>query len=111
MEVVNEKDLPYREGDWGPKYIFRGPLLEWGLIRLLPSQSLGPHYHREVEEVFYCLRGKPLLVVEGTEYRVKEGDAIRVQARERHDIRNDSEEAIQVLFIKAPYLPEDKVAC
>lgn len=111
MDKMNEKDVPYREGDWGPKYIFRGPLLELGLIRLLPSQSLGTHYHRQVEEIFYCLRGAPLLLVEGLEHRVKEGDAFRVQAMERHDIRNDTGDVIDFLFIKSPYLPEDKVTC
>jgi mannose-6-phosphate isomerase-like protein (cupin superfamily) len=45
------------------------------------------------------------------EHRVTEGDAFRLQAKERHDIRNDTAEPVQLLFIKAPYLPEDKVSC
>ncbi len=110
MQRVNEKDLAYRQGDSGPKYLFRGPLHEWGLIRLLPGQSLGPHYHQKVEETFFFLKGTPLMVVEGTEQRVKQGDAFRLEATEKHDIRNDTKEAIELIFIKVPYLPEDKVA-
>lgn len=111
MERVNERDLAYRQGDSGPKYLFRGPHHEWGMIRLHPGQSLGPHYHQQVEETFFFLRGNPLMVVKGVAHRAGEGDAFRLQAQERHDIRNDTDEPIQVLFIKAPYLPEDKVSC
>jgi len=111
MQRVNEKGLPYRHGDSGPKYLFRGPLYEWGVIRLLPGESLGTHYHEKVEETFYFLKGTPLMVVKEAEHRVVEGDAFRLEARERHDIRNDTEEAADLIFIKAPYLPEDKVSC
>jgi mannose-6-phosphate isomerase-like protein (cupin superfamily) len=111
MQRVNEKDLAYRQGDSGPKYLFRGPLLEWGLIRLLSGQSLGLHYHEQVEETFYFLKGTPLMVVEGGEYRVAEGDAFRLEAKEKHDIRNDTKGVIDLIFIKAPYLPDDKVNC
>ncbi len=111
MKRVNEKDMAFRQGDSGPKYLFRGPLHEWGLIRLLPGQSLGPHYHGRVEETFFFLQGSPLMVVEGEEHRVAEGDAFRLEPKERHDIRNDTEVPVQLLFIKAPWLPEDKVNC
>jgi mannose-6-phosphate isomerase-like protein (cupin superfamily) len=111
MQKVNERDLAYRQGDSGPKYLFRGPLHEWGLIRLLPGQSLGPHYHQEVEETFFFLKGDPLMIVEGMEHRVKQGDAFRLEAMEKHDIHNDTKEAIELVFIKAPCLPEDKVSC
>jgi len=52
-----------------------------------------------------------LMVVEGGEHRVAEGDAFRLEAKERHDIRNNTQGPIQLLFIKAPWLPEDKVNC
>jgi mannose-6-phosphate isomerase-like protein (cupin superfamily) len=51
------------------------------------------------------------MAVEGTEHRVAQGDAFRLEAKERHDIRNDTKEAVDLIFIKAPYLPEDKVSC
>ena len=111
MKRVNEKDISFRQGDSGPKYLFRGPLYEWGLIRLLPGQSLGPHYHEQVEETFFFFQGNPLMVVEGGEHLVAEGDAFRLEAKERHDIRNNTQGPIQLLFIKAPWLPEDKVNC
>ena len=52
-----------------------------------------------------------MMVVEGEEHRVAEGDAFRLEPKERHDIRNDTKVPVQLLFIKAPWLPEDKVNC
>ena len=52
MERVNEKEKEFRFGDSGPKYLFRGPKHEWGIVVLKPGQTLGAHYHNEVEETF-----------------------------------------------------------
>lgn len=110
MERVNEKEKQYRQGDHGPKYLFRGPNIEWGIISFKPGQSLGAHYHEKVEETFFFLEGRPQILVNEKPYRVEEGDAFRLSPLERHDIVNDTSSAIKVLFIKAPYLPEDKIA-
>lgn len=109
MELVNENDKEYRMGDHGPKYLHRGPRMEWGLILLRPKDTLGAHYHKEVEEVFYFLEGEPKMIVNEKEYRVKVGDAFRIEPEERHDIINDTNECVKIVFIKTPFIPEDKV--
>ena len=108
MERVNANALEYRHGDSGPKYLHRVPHLEWGLIRLKPGDTLGAHGHKEVQEIFYFPHGAPLMVVNGEEHRVASGDAFRLEADESHDIVNDTDEPIEIVFIKCPYLPEDK---
>jgi quercetin dioxygenase-like cupin family protein len=108
MERINANDRDYRHGDSGPKYLHRGPNLEWGLIRLKPGDRLGEHGHREVEEIFYFPEGSPLMVVNGVEHRVRPGDAFRLEPAETHNILNDSEDAVLVVFIKSPFLPDDK---
>ncbi len=30
MELVREEDKVYCFGDWGIKYLFRGPRIDWG---------------------------------------------------------------------------------
>ena len=75
MERVNANDLEWREGASGPKYLFRGPKLDWGVIRLLPGQTLGAHYHQRVEETFFFTSGAPLMMVNGVSHRVRIGDA------------------------------------
>ena len=109
MERVNEHDLEYRSGDWGVKYLFRGPKIDWGVLRLKSGETLGAHYHERVEETFYFVKGEPLMVVNGEEFRVRPGDAFRLEPHDKHDIVNDTPGAVDCVFIKSSYDPKDKV--
>lgn len=111
MRKTSESVEKFRKGDSGPKYIFRGPYCEWGVIVLKPGENMGVHGHKEVVEDFYFLHGSPEIVVAGTRQRVKPGDAVRAEPGESHDILNDTQEEIKLIFIKSPYLPEDKYSC
>ena len=109
MEKVNEFDQEYRNGTSGVKYMFRGPNIDWGVIRFLPNDTLGRHYHEEVEETFYFLRGAPKMVVNGREFRIRPGDAVRLDPEDIHDIINDTGEEVDVVFMKHIHKPADKV--
>ena len=108
MQRVNERDCDFRGGDWGVKYFMRGPRIDWGVILLKPGQSMGEHGHAQVEETFYCLSGAPTLILDGAEMATAEGDVLRIDPPERHDFRNDTDEDVRIIFIKTPYLPQDK---
>jgi len=109
MEKVRESEKEYRGGDSGVKYLFRGPKIDWGVILLLPGQQLGAHYHHEVEETFYILEGQAAFYVDDIKHQLVAGDAIRLEAPERHDVVNESDQPLKMVFIKCPYLPKDKV--
>jgi quercetin dioxygenase-like cupin family protein len=108
MQKVNERDCAFRGGDSGVKYFMRGPKLDWGLILLKPGQAMGEHGHKVVEETFYVLEGTPTLMVDGRKIPTGPGDVFRLAPRERHDLCNDAGEPARVIFIKTPYLPDDK---
>ena len=110
MEKANENEKDFRKGDSGVKYLFRGPRLDWGVLLLKPNDTLGQHYHNEVEETFYLLEGKATMLIDGKEHEVTSGDAFRIEPGERHDVVNRSGSSAKFLFIKTPYRPEDKVA-
>ncbi|MGQ9632361.1 MAG: cupin domain-containing protein [bacterium] len=109
MERVNEGELQYRDGNSGVKYLFRGPRIDWGVVKFLPGQELGKHYHREVEETFYFVKGTPLMVVNDREFRVRTGDAFRLEPEDVHNIVNDTDGEVEAIFIKSSYNPKDKV--
>jgi len=109
MERVNEHDLDYRKGASGVKYLFRGPHIDWGVVRFAAGEELGLHKHNEVEETFYFPAGEPLMVIEGVEHRVRKGDAFRIPPGEAHNIINDTGGAVDAVFIKSIYRPKDKV--
>jgi quercetin dioxygenase-like cupin family protein len=109
MQHVNERDLPYRDGDSGVKYLMRGPNIDWGLIRIPPGGHLGGHYHEQVEETFYVVAGEGTLTVNGQPHAALPGDVFRLEPRDTHDIANAAGTPLDLVFIKAPYAPEDKV--
>ncbi|MBI4976298.1 MAG: cupin domain-containing protein [Spirochaetes bacterium] len=109
MEKINEFELNYRNGASGVKYFFRGEYYEWGKILLKSGEKLDEHYHAEVEETFHLLSGEAILMVNGNPVEMKEGDVIKLSAKERHTLVNHAQNDALVLFIKAPYNPDDKV--
>ncbi|MCX7706041.1 MAG: cupin domain-containing protein [bacterium] len=111
MKKTSESIEKFKKGDSGPKYLFRGPYCEWGIIILKPGEKMGSHGHREVVEDFYFIEGGPKIVVGDIEHRVNPGDAVRAEPGEAHDIINDTQEEIKLVFIKSPYLPDDKYSC
>ncbi len=111
MDLVKEKDMPFRHGDWGIKYLFRGPRLDWGVVVLRPGEKMGAHYHEQVEETFFILEGEGKFVVDGKEVPVEAGTGCRLEPGERHDLVASSRHSLRGVFIKTPYLPDDKKAC
>ena len=110
MERVNANDMEYRKGQSGPKYLFRGPRIDWGLIRFLPGETLGKHLHEHVEETFHFTCGSGEIAVNGVEYDIQPGDAFRIEPGETHDIINTGDTPLDGIFIKHCYLPDDKVS-
>lgn len=108
VDRTNEHDLEYRHGAHGPKYLFRGPRYEWGIILLRPGDSLSAHKHAQVEETFLFETGTPCIVIDGRAHRVRAGDAFRLEPQEAHEIVNDGDTECRIVFIKCPYLPDDK---
>ncbi|NLW51428.1 MAG: cupin domain-containing protein [Candidatus Brocadiaceae bacterium] len=109
MEKVNAEELDYRNSGSGPKYLFRGPRIDWGLIRFLPGQELGPHLHRQVEETFFFTSGTGVFVADGLEYDIRPGDAFRLEPGEVHNVINTGSAPLDGVFIKHIYNPDDKV--
>ncbi|MCM8817472.1 MAG: cupin domain-containing protein [Candidatus Omnitrophica bacterium] len=111
MKKTSESIEKFKKGDSGPKYLFRGPHCEWGIIVLKPGEKMGCHGHREVVEDFYFIEGSPKIIVGNIQQRVNPKDAVRAEPGEAHDIINDTDKEIKLIFIKSPYLPDDKYSC
>jgi quercetin dioxygenase-like cupin family protein len=109
MDRVQEADIQYPHGSSGPKYLFRGPHMEWGLIQLQPGDTMGQHGHHETDEFFYVMEGTPAIVVNGERHPARPGDAFYLTPREMHDIVNDGHTTVRIVFMKAPYNPADKI--
>lgn len=110
MEQVNVNNLKFRAGDSGVKYIFRGPNIEWGIIVFKPREKLGKHFHNKVEETFYLEEGEAKMIINDKEINAVTGDVFKLAPKDTHDIINQSNKNVRFIFIKAPYLPDDKIS-
>ena len=110
MKRVNEKDFQYRGGESGVKYLMRGPSIDWGLILLKPGEQMADkaHGHKLLDETFYFVEGDGVMIVDGKDFNALEGSVFLVEPKEMHNIRNDSQKPIKIVFIKGDYKPDDK---
>ena len=58
MFTVNEDEKEYRYGDNGPKYLMKGPRMNFAIVQFTPGNDFKAHYHKIMEENFYILEGK-----------------------------------------------------
>lgn len=101
MEKVNDKEIEFKNKVTGSKYLFISTdKYAFGTAYLRPKDEIKEHSHEDEAELFYFISGTPLFVCEGKEIRVKQGDAFRVKANEKHYIKNDTAEQVHLNFIK-----------
>ncbi|MDR2767761.1 MAG: cupin domain-containing protein [Treponema sp.] len=110
MYIVDEKDEEYRFGDNGPKYLMRGPRMNFALVQFMPGQDFGAHYHEVMEENFYILEGTVIIVVDGTAHTLTEGQFIHIEPREVHYVVNKSSSVVRMVSTLAPFRETDKIA-
>ena len=58
MFIINESEKEYRFGDSGPKYLMKGPRMNFAVVQFQPGQDFKAHYHNIMEENFHILQGK-----------------------------------------------------
>lgn len=100
MKKVNEKDVPFKRGKSGSKYLFNEPAFSGGVAYLEPGDEIKPHDHADETEIFYFVKGAPVFVHGDSEDRVAQGDSFLVPPGEKHGIRNDTGGVVQMTFLK-----------
>ena len=108
MYILNESERSYRNGESGPKYLMKGPRMNFAVIRFLAGESIEAHYHAVMEENFFVLSGEIDLVVNGVATALKKGDFAHVEPGERHRFINNSGADVMMTAALAPYMESDK---
>jgi quercetin dioxygenase-like cupin family protein len=109
MFIVDEKDEEYRFGDHGPKYLMRGPRMNFAIMQLMPGQDFHAHYHDVMEENFYVLEGTVIIVVDNEAHTLTRGQFIHVEPKEVHYLINKSSAVVRLVATLAPFQEADKV--
>ncbi len=72
-------------------------------IIMRAGQKIKPHYHKEIEELFYLVDGSATVMVDGKPFNLAKGDFLAIIPPERHQIIADDEGA-HIIAIKTPAL-------
>lgn len=108
MYILNQRDREYRFGNSGPKYLMKGPRMNYALVQFQPNEDFQNHYHSIMEENFYILEGKLDIVVDGELYTLEKGDFIHIEPKEHHYVANPYDEPVLMVSTLAPHVEVDK---
>ncbi len=109
MFVVNESEKEYRFGESGPKYLMKGPRLNFAVVRFLPGEDFQAHYHNVMEENFFILEGKVDIIVDGKKNVLSPGDLIHIEPKEIHYVVNSYDVPVKMVSTLGPFQESDKV--
>ena len=109
MFIVNESEKEYRFGNSGPKYLMKGPRMNFAVVQFQPGEDFKAHYHNIMEEDFFILEGEIDIVVDGTVHHLKQGDLIQIVPSEIHYCVNSYDKTVKMISTLAPYQEVDKV--
>jgi len=76
----------------------KGTLLQ--LIKIKPKTEIKPHFHKKMTEVFFILKGKAVIFIEGKNYRLKPGDTLVCHPNEIHGAKNNSNKEFEYIVFK-----------
>lgn len=109
MYIVDEKSKEYRFKDHGPKYLMKGPRMNFAVVQFMPGQDFSAHYHNVMEENFYILEGEIDIVVDGTVHHLTPGQFIHIEPAEIHYCINNYGKPVRMVSTLAPFEKVDKV--
>lgn len=89
----------------------RGPSIDWGLILLKPGEIMGEkaHGHSIIDETFYFVEGDGVMIINGKNHPAPQGTVFLCEPKEMHNIKNESDKPVKIVFIKGEYKPDDKI--
>ncbi len=108
MYILNENEREYRFGNSGPKYLMKGPRMNFAVVQFQPNEDFKAHYHEVMEENFFILEGEIDIVVDGVVHHLKEGDFIHIEPNEVHYCINRYGKPVKMISTLAPFQESDK---
>src|SRR5574344_608214 len=109
MFIIDEKEKKYRFQDSGPKYLMKGPRMNFAVVQFQAGQDFQAHYHNIMEENFYILEGEVDIVVDSVVNHLTAGEFIHIELGEIHYVINTSDGAMKMVSTLAPYQESDKI--
>lgn len=84
------------------KVLFTTPQMQLVVMNIEPGQQIGMETHEDVTQFVRVESGRGKAVVSGKDYRLKDGDAIIIPARTKHNIIASKNDHLKLYVIYAP---------
>lgn len=65
-----------------------------------PGSTIGRHYHRGNDELYFIVAGAPLMRVQGEERRLARGAIAVVHSDGWHELLNDTADPVEILVVQ-----------
>lgn len=79
--------------------LFEGRIQMINWATLLPGKSFRSHFHEDMHEVFIMMGDGVRARVDGKEVTLARGDALVVDAREMHEMKNPGDSLIEYIVL------------
>jgi len=77
--------------------------LTFGMVIVDPRGVCKPgHSHADQEEIFFCIRGEGVVILDGERVKIKPYDAVFIPAGVFHELENPNKTPLEVLWIISP---------
>lgn len=89
--------------------VIENAYLSMASFRFEPGQIGPEHYHDTEVEVYYCLKGKGSVTIDGEENILEPGSALYIPPNVKHETKNIGDEDFEFLGIFAPCMNFDNI--
>jgi mannose-6-phosphate isomerase-like protein (cupin superfamily) len=92
------------------KVLYTGIHSQLVLMSLLPGEEIGLETHKDTDQFFRVEKGEGKVIIDDTEYEIKDGDAIIVPQGAKHNVINISDtEPLKLYTIYSPSHHKDGI--
>jgi mannose-6-phosphate isomerase-like protein (cupin superfamily) len=92
------------------KVLYTGKHSQLVLMSLQPNEEIGMEVHNENDQFFRFESGQGMVVIDGTEYMVEDGDAVVVPSGAEHNVVNTSDsQELKLYTIYSPAHHKDAI--
>lgn len=97
MEILNINDITEKNKR---KALFTEGTMDSGILFYRPGETMTPHKHSNLDEIFYVVSGKGIITINGKDISIKENDVMLSPHEESHGFTNTGDDDLVILQIK-----------
>ena len=97
MEILNINDITEKNKR---KALFTEGTMDSGILFYRPGETMTPHKHSNLDEIFYVVSGKGIITINGKDLLIKENDVMLSPHEESHGFTNTGDDDLVILQIK-----------